>query len=116
MLFRSKVDIIEPTTADGGQNAPHAAGQRLLCEIPQVDDLFPQLDAEAGTDLAPAPLDQASAVAALLARCFPPFHDREGMASTLEQLDSITRGVRVDRLRFVPTPEIVECVRGWTRP
>jgi hypothetical protein len=62
-----------------------------------------------------APLDQASAVAALLARCFPPFHDREGMASTLEQLDSITRGVRVDRLRFVPTPEIVECVRGWTR-
>ena len=61
-----------------------------------------------------APLDRPTAVAALVARCFPPFHDRDGMASTLDLLDAITERVRVDHLRFVPDQRIIDCVRAWT--
>jgi hypothetical protein len=53
------------------------------------------------------PLPQASAVAELFARCFPPFYDHGRLTLTLSFLHQITNRVPCYRFRFVPDESAV---------
>jgi hypothetical protein len=57
------------------------------------------------------PLSAAEAAARLLACSFPPFHDAEALAQTIDFLARIAAGVPVSELRFVPDERVVDFVR-----
>lgn len=59
-------------------------------------------------------LKPAEAASRLLVRSFPTFWDAEGMASTLEFLDELTRTVPCYDLGFVPDGSVVDFVRCIT--
>lgn len=57
------------------------------------------------------PLGGAPAVAALLARSFPPFWDAAAMDFVLGFADAVVHAVPFHRLGFVPGPDVIERVR-----
>jgi hypothetical protein len=57
------------------------------------------------------PLDPAETVSNLLARAFPPFWDREGMAFTLGFLEDLSRSAPCYDLGFVPDQSAVDFLR-----
>jgi hypothetical protein len=56
------------------------------------------------------PLKKSQAVAELFARCFPPFHGREPLSSTLSYLEQVANTVPCFRFRFVPNPSAIETI------
>jgi hypothetical protein len=58
------------------------------------------------------PLSAPQATAALMVRCFPPFHDRNGMDFSLELLAQIASEIPCFELGFVPDASVVDFVRG----
>jgi hypothetical protein len=60
------------------------------------------------------PLKKSQAVAELFARCFPPFHGREPLSSTLSYLEQVANTVPCFRFRFVPNPSAIETIVSFT--
>ena len=58
------------------------------------------------------PLGGVAAVSHFLARCFPPFWDREGMTFSLEFASELMASVPCHVLGFRPNPDVVDFVRG----
>lgn len=67
---------------------------------------------EHGSASEPVPLSPASAVASLLSRCFPPFHDRGGLANVVESLSALAQSVGCWRFPFTLDDAAVAAARG----
>jgi hypothetical protein len=59
------------------------------------------------------PLTKSEAVAEMFARCFPPFHGREPLSSTLSYLEEIVNRVSCYRFRFRPEASAVETILNF---
>jgi hypothetical protein len=59
------------------------------------------------------PLTKSEAVAEIFARCFPPFHGREPLSSTLSYLEDIVNIVPCYRFRFRPDASAVETILNF---
>jgi hypothetical protein len=59
------------------------------------------------------PLTKSEAVAEMFARCFPPFHGREPLSSTLSYLEEIVNRVPCYRFRFRPDASAVETILNF---
>jgi hypothetical protein len=57
-------------------------------------------------------LTGAQAAASLIGCAFPPFHDAEALAFTLEYLGKLVREIPVRALRFVPDRSVIDAVRS----
>ncbi len=58
-------------------------------------------------------LTKSEAVAEMFARCFPPFHGREPVSSTLSYLEGIVNMVPCYRFRFRPNASAVETILNF---
>jgi hypothetical protein len=59
------------------------------------------------------PMTKSEAVAEMFARCFPPFHGREPLSSTLSYLEEIVNRVPCYRFRFRPDASAVETILNF---
>jgi hypothetical protein len=59
------------------------------------------------------PLTKSEAVAEMFARCFPPFHGREPLSSTLSYLEGIVNVAPCYRFRFRPDASAVETILNF---
>jgi hypothetical protein len=66
---------------------------------------------EHGAATEAAPVMGAEFVANVMACCFPPFYDKEGVERVVDTLFAVSDSVPCFRFPFVPGPEAVECVR-----